>query len=117
MLAFGTNTISLQSIYHTTGTCYFPLSGGYTQLCIISLQLNISYILNCVCPLTYSTVYAHLRTQLCMPTYNLQLRYVSLKMMHVCRNLSVAVLLFRYKRSSEDTNAAPKDTNTAPGDP
>ena len=35
--------------------------------------------------------------------------YVSLKMMRVCGNLSVAVLLFRYKRSLEDTNAALKD--------
>jgi len=56
MLAFGTNTISLQSIYHTTGTCYFPLSGSYTQLCIISLQLNTSYILNCVCSHATTTV-------------------------------------------------------------
>jgi len=31
----------------------------------------------------------------------------------VCRNLSIAVLLFRYKRSSEDTNTAPEDTSTA----
>ena len=40
-----------------------------------------------------------------------------LKMMHICGNLSVAVLLFHYKRSSEDANAAPEDTNAAPEDP
>jgi len=31
------------------------------------------------------------------------------KMMHPSGNLSDAVLLFRYKRSSKDTNAVPED--------
>ena len=43
--------------------------------------------------------------------------YGSLKMTRVCGNLSVAVLLFRYKRSLEDTNTAPEDTNAALEDP
>ena len=42
---------------------------------------------------------------------------MSLKMMRVCRNPSIAVLLFHYKRSSEDTNTAPEDTNTSLEDP
>ena len=45
-----------------------------------------------------------------------QVWYASLKMTRVCRNLSFSVLLFHYKRSSEDTNAAPEDTNAAPKD-
>ena len=33
--------------------------------------------------------------------------------MRVCRNLSVVVLLFRYKCSSEDTNTAPEDKRSS----